>query len=76
MFVNFEVDHLKKKKNMKKLAVYEFPCTWILPTLRVLPCIETLTEQAVCLKRFRTAAFESSHSLFLLRLNTIPTWRL
>ena len=39
-----------------------------LPTLRVLPCIETLVEQVVCLKSVRTAAFESSES-FLLRLN-------
>ena len=68
-FVNFEVDRLKKKKMMMMIS----------PTLRVLPCIETLVEQAVCLKRLRTAVFESSESLFLLRLNrrvgTIPTYR-
>ena len=35
-------------------------------------------EQTVCLKRLRTAVFESSELLFLLRLNgrvsTIPTY--
>ena len=44
---------------------------------RVLPCIETLIEQAVRLKKIRTATFESSVSLFLLSLNgrvdAIPT---
>ena len=34
-------------------------------TLRDLPCIKTLVEQAVRLKRLRTAAFESSEPLFL-----------
>ena len=38
---------------------------------------KTLIEQAVRLKRLRTASFESSESLFLLRLNgrvgAIPT---
>ena len=74
-FVNFEVDHLKKKKKKKKkkemmmmkksvLVISVYRCSCGLPTLRVLPCIETLVEQAVRLKRLKTAAFESSEALF------------
>ena len=43
---------------------------------KILTVLEILVEQAVCLKRLRTAALESSES-FLLRLNgrvgAIPT---
>ena len=49
----------------------------ILPTLRVLSCIETLVGHVMCLKGLIAAAFESSEPLPLLRLNghvgAIPT---
>lgn len=49
---------------IKMITEEEIPHTVVavdLPTLRFLLCIETLlVEQDVCLKRLRTAAFESS----------------
>ena len=47
--------------------------------LRVLSCIETLIGHVMCLKELIAAAFKSSESLRLLKLNghvgAIPTWR-
>ena len=66
-------DHAPERKELFMLnngeRVGEFPCTVIVATLRVLPCIETLVEQVVCLKSLRTAVFVSSEPLFWLRLN-------
>ena len=43
------------------LLIFRVLLLWcISPTLRILPCIKTLVEQVVCLKRFITIVLESS----------------
>ena len=62
---------------MNNPGVFKFPrFTVAVRTLRVLKCIEALTEHVACLK---TSAFGKSEPLHLLTLNgrvgAIPTYR-
>ena len=50
--------------------MYPCSCMRILTPLRVLPCIETLIEQVVCLKRLVTTVFNMSYLLYMFCLYT------
>ena len=50
---------------MNNPGFYKFPR---FTTLRVLKCIEALSEHVVCLKRLKISAFGSFEPLLLLRL--------